>query len=238
MSKYDLAPLMARLEAQRDEKYADFNAGVVPGVESTAIGVRVPILRSIAREIVRADGWRDFLDATREHPLYELRMLHAMVLGGAKCEIAEKIALTDAFLPHVDNWSVCDTLCSSFKPKRGEHDALFAFVCACAESDIEFRKRFGYVMMMSHFHDAPYIGRVMETYRRFRHEGYYARMGAAWGLATLWLYARAEALAILEENLWDDFTHSKAIQKLRESYRVSDADKALVQTLKRRKVQK
>lgn len=236
MSEYILAPLLARLEEQRDEKYAAFNASLVPGVECAAIGVRVPALRALARERVRADDWRDFLDATRAESLYELRMLHAMVLGGAKCTIAEKIALTDAFLPHVDNWAVCDTLCTSFKPKKGEQEALFAFVRDCAGSEIEFRKRFGYVMLMSHFHDAPYIGPVMAIYRDFRHDGYYARMGAAWGLATLWLYAREDALSILRENLWDDFTHNRAIQKLRESYRVSDEDKALALSLKRRKV--
>lgn len=236
MSDYSLSPLMARLEALRDAQYADFNASVVPGVAPSALGVRVPALRAIAKEIVRADDWREFLDATREHPVYELRMLHAMVLGGAKCDIREKIALTEAFLPHIDNWAVCDTLCSSFKPKPHEREALFALVRDCARSDVEFRKRFGLVMMMSHFHDAPYIDEVMAIYRDFSHEGYYARMGAAWGLATLWLSAREDALAILTENLWDDFTHNKAIQKLRESYRVSDADKALTQALRRKKV--
>ena len=131
---------------------------------------------------------------------------------------------------------MCDTLCSSFKPKQRELDELFIFVCDCAASDIEFRKRFGLVMLMDYYREARFIPRVMAIYRDFRHEGYYARMGAAWGLATLWLFAREESLAILEENLWDDFTHNKAIQKMRESYRISDADKALVQSLKRKKV--
>ena len=236
MSVYDLSPLLARLEGLRDPKYADFSAGLIPGAEGRMIGVRTPALRSIAREIARAEGWRDFLEASRAHGVYELRLLHAMVLGGARCPIAEKIALIDAFLPQVDNWAVCDGLCSSFKPKKDERDALFEFVCDCAASDVEFRKRFGLIMMMARFHEPPFLSRVMAAYRDFRHDGYYARMGAAWGLATLWLYARNEALAILRENLWDDFTHNKAIQKLRESYRVSDADKALVLTLKREKI--
>ena len=235
MSTYDLTPLLARLEGLRDEKYAAFSAGLVPGLDGRALGVRMPALRGIAREIVRSEDWRDFLEASRNRTLYELRMLHAMVLGGARSPVAEKIALTDAFLPTVDNWAVCDALCSSFKPKKSELDPLFPFVCACAESDAEFRVRFGLVMMMDYYRESPYIERVMAVYRGFRHEGYYARMGAAWGLATLWLFAREEALAILRDGLWDDFTHNRAIQKLRESLRVSDADKALALSLKRRK---
>lgn len=236
MSVYDLMPLLGRLEAQRDEKYAVFNASIVPDANERMLGVRVPVLRGLSREIIRSDDWRDFLDATRGRPVYELRMLHAMVLGGAKCDIGEKLALVEAFLPHIENWSVCDALCTSFKPRKGESEALFPFVCQCARSDIEYRKRFGLVMMMSYFHDAPYLPTVMAIYRDFKHDGYYARMGAAWGLATLWLYAREDALSILTENLWDDFTHNKAIQKLKESYRVSDQDKALAQALRRKKV--
>ena len=235
MSAYDLSPLLDRLEALRDEKYAAFNASLVAGAATVAMGVRMPMLRAIAREIVRSDDWRDFLEASREHGVYEIRMLHAMALGGAKCPIEGKLGLIDAFLPFVDNWAVCDGLCSSLKPKKADRDALFRFVLACAESELEFRKRFGLVMMMAHYREEPYLHQVMAAYRAFHHEGYYARMGAAWGLATLWLFARDDALAILRDDLWDDFTHNKAIQKLRESYRVSEADKALALSLRRRK---
>ena len=235
MSTYDLAPLLEQLTALGDAKYAAFNASLVPG-SNAALGVRMPALRTIAKMIVRSDDWQAFLEVSRDHDLYEIGMLHAMVLGGAKCPIDEKIALTDVFLPHVDNWAVCDALCSSFKPKSSDLEALFPFVRACAGSDIEFRKRFGLVMMMDYYRQEPYLRQVMAAYRAFHHEGYYARMGAAWGLATLWLYAREDALNILTGNLWDDFTHNRAIQKLRESYRVSDADKSLVQSLRRKKV--
>ena len=235
MSEYDLSPLLSRLNDMGDAQYAAFNAGIVPGLQYDMLGVRTPMLHAIAKEIIRSGDWRGFLGASREHNVYEVRMLHGMVLGGAKCPIEEKIRLTDAFLPFIDNWAVCDTFVTCFKPRKGEHDILFAFLKACAASEIEFRKRFGYIMMMRHFGKAPYLHEVMAIYRGFKHEGYYARMGAAWGLATLWLADREGCLAILTENLWDDFTHNKAIQKLRESYRVSDEDKALVLTLKRKK---
>ena len=232
-ASFDLEPLTARLEAMADAKYRDFHASLVPDMRVRFLGVRVPALRAIAKELLRGD-WRGFLEASRESALYELRLLHAFVLGGAKCPIGEKIALADAFLPYVDNWAVCDGLCASFKPRAGEREALFPFALACADSDIEFRKRFGLVMLFSCFAEDPWAGQTLAAYRRFAHPGYYARMGAAWGLATLWLTQRDAALAILEDGVWDDFTHNKAIQKLRESWRVSDADKALLATLRRK----
>ena len=71
----------------------------------------MPALREVAKAILASD-WRGFLEVSRSHPLYELRMLHAMVLGGAKCQIEEKLTLIDAFLLHIDNWALCDGLCN------------------------------------------------------------------------------------------------------------------------------
>ena len=232
MGMYDMDALVARLRGMGDAAYADFNAGLVPGIEGNALGVRMPALRSLAREIAK-DDWRDFLEKSRSHPIYEVRMLHGMVLGVAKCDIQEKIRLTDAFIPYIDNWAVCDGYISSLKLKGGDREPMFDYACACAGSDIEYRNRFGMVTLMRHYGDAEHIGKVLEVYRGFHHDGYYARMGAAWGLATLWLSDRAGCLAILEENLWDEYTHNKAIQKLCESRRVSDEDKALARSLTR-----
>jgi hypothetical protein len=39
---------------------------------------------------------------------------------------------------------------------------------------------------------------------------------------------------LLQENNLDDFTHNKAIQKIRESFRVSKEDKEMLNGLKRK----
>ena len=81
MSEYDLSPLIDRLNGLKDAQYAAFNAGVVPGLQYDMLGVRMPMLHAIAKEIIRLSDWRGFLDASRGHSIYEVRMLHAMVLG-------------------------------------------------------------------------------------------------------------------------------------------------------------
>ena len=229
---FDMDALTGRLEALSDPGYRDFNLSLVPGVDAPSLGIRLPVLRSIGRELM-GGNWRAFLESSRSHPLFEVRMLHGIVLGGARCPIDEKIGLLDAFLPCVDNWAVCDTLCSSLKPKASEKDALFGFMCDCAASDEEFRKRFGLIMMMNRYREDAYAPAVLAAYRSFSHPGYYARMGAAWGLATLFLFQREGVLDILESGCLDDFTHNKAIQKARESYRVSDEDKRMLSGLRR-----
>ena len=41
-------------------------------------------------------------------------------------------------------------------------------------------------------------------------------------------------MELFQNNELDDFTYNKALQKCRESFRVSDADKALLQNMKRK----
>ena len=229
---FDMEALIAHLETLSDSQYRSFNLSLIPNHGMDALGVRVPLLRAVAKDISKGD-WRAFLSASCSHPLHEIRMLHAIVLGNARCPIEEKIQLIDTFLPCVNNWAVCDALCASCRPRRTDEGNLFELVCACANSGLEFRKRFGLVMMMNHYRDDLWADRVLAAYSGFNSPYYYARMGAAWGLATLFLYQREGVLSILRSDALDVFTHNMAIRKLRESRRVAEPDKRMLSTLLR-----
>lgn len=229
---YNIDSLVARLKGMADEKYRKFNEGLIPGTENTSLGVRLPMLRALAKEILRED-WLSFLDASRSHPVFEARMLHGIVLGSAKCGIEERIDLIEAFLPFINNWAVCDTFCSTVKPSPADKEIFFPFVCRCAASDMEYRKRFGLVMMIQYYREDRWADDVFCAYSGFRHEGYYARMAAAWGLATLYIFHKDRVLEIIRSNTLDRFTHNKAIQKMIESYRISDEDKQMLRALRR-----
>ena len=64
---------------------------------------------------------------------------------------------------------------------------------------------------------------------------YYAKMGVAWALATAMAKFPQKTLAFFKSSSVkiDSWTYNKAIQKMCESYRVSDKIKALVRKLKR-----
>ena len=57
-----------RLYLLRDEKYQKFQSKLCPGVENI-IGVRIPKLRQIAKEIAKGD-WREFLIQAKDCLLY------------------------------------------------------------------------------------------------------------------------------------------------------------------------
>lgn len=89
-----------------DEKYKKFHSGLCPNIDNI-IGVRLPKLREIAKEIAKGD-WRDFL-ATSSNDYYEEVMINGLVIAYAKCDVDEKLNYIESFVPKIDNWAICDS---------------------------------------------------------------------------------------------------------------------------------
>ena len=83
--------LRERLLAQSEPDYRAFASSLLPGVEHV-MGVRIPKLRRLAREIARGD-WRTYL-RTAEELYFEERMLQGLVIGYAPCDAEERLAWT------------------------------------------------------------------------------------------------------------------------------------------------
>lgn len=58
-------------------------------------------------------------------------------------------------------------------------------------------------------------------------------MAQAWLISIMYIKFREKTLEYLKENSLDTWTHNKAIQKIRESTRVSKEDKEFLLTFKR-----
>lgn len=102
------------------------------------------------------------------------------------------------------------------------------------ESENEFEQRVVAVMLMDHFMTEDYIEKDLEVWDSLKHEGYYCKMGVAWAIATAYAKFPEQTHAFLQNNHLDDFTYNKAIQKMLESYRVTEEAKKLLRTMKRR----
>ena len=95
-----------------EPKYMKFTSALMPGVENV-LGIRLPVLRSIAKEIAAGD-WRAYL-AEAEDFYFEERMLQGLVIGCARCTPAEKLEHVARFVPKINNWAVCDCFCWRLK---------------------------------------------------------------------------------------------------------------------------
>jgi len=233
MHLFNLDALIRELQPFADDEYRRFNERLTPGIEGRNLGIRMPELRKIAGRLLKSDP-QGFLDASLRSDLHEIHLLYAIVLARSKLDTAERIQRLRAFLPSISNWAVCDLLCIELKPAPEQLDAYLTLIDDCAHSDMEFVVRFALVMLMYYYHSDARIEHTLDILSDFRHEGYYARMGAAWALSMLFVRQREKVLRFLRSDMLDPVTHNKAIQKCIESRQVSEEDKRLLRALRRK----
>ncbi len=213
-----------------DIEYGKFSASLNPGC-GNIIGVRIPVLRKMAKEIASVN-WKEYLDNAVDDTFEEI-MLQGLVLGYAKGKIDDILVYTEEFIPKIDNWSVCDTFCNTFKIARRYPDEVWEFLMKYMSKQEEFPLRVVTIMMMNHFLEDAYIDKVLYAYNTMKHDGYYFKMGIAWGLATAYVKYPDKVMAFMKDNTLDDFTFNKTIQKMQESFRISTGDKKILKAMKR-----
>lgn len=221
--------IIKKLYELADEKYADFQAKLTPNVDRNLfIGVRVPNVRKLAKEIYKSGQYDDFLKEL-PHKYYDENMLHGLLISEIK-DYEEAISETDKFLPYVDNWAVCDIM--SPKVFKKHKAALIEKIIEWSNSNESYTIRFGIEMLMSHYLDDDFKIEYLEIPAAVRSEEYYVNMMIAWFFATALTKQWDATISYIENSKLQKWTHNKTIQKAIESYRISDEQKVYLRTLK------
>ena len=214
-----------------DKKYQKFHSSLCPGINNF-IGIRVPVLRKYAKELIKEYSISEILNDIDDE-LYEEIMLQAMVIGLSKDGFEEKKGYIEEFIPKIDNWAICDVFCAGLKPKKNELSLVWKFIKKYLKSKKEYELRFSIVMMLDYFIIDEYIESVIEEIDKIKVDKYYVQMAIAWCLSICYIKYPKETMRYLKNNNLDDFTYNKAIQKIRESYRVSKEEKEILNKMKR-----
>ncbi len=213
----------------QDTAYRDFQAKLIPAVEpGTVIGVRTPLLRSMAKKLAKKEEIGAFLEVL-PHAYFDENQLHAFIISERK-DFAQCMAELTRFLPFVDNWATCDQLSPKvFKKHRQE---LLPYIREWIASDRTYVVRFAVGMLMEHFLDDDFNMAYPEMVSGIRSEEYYVNMMIAWYFATALAKQYEAALPFIEEVRLAPWTHNKAIQKAIESNRITAQQKAYLRGLK------
>ena len=221
--------IQAGLFELQDTEYRDFHAGLMPTVDKEkVIGVRTPVLRKYAGELSGQPEAQEFLK-TLPHTYYEENNLHGFLLEKIK-DYDTCMGEMKKFLPYIDNWATCD----GWAPKVfGRHkEELIKEIPGWLESGQTYVIRFGVNMLMRFFLDEDFKPEYAEKVAAIRSEEYYVKMVVAWYFATALAKQYDAVIPFLEERRLENWTHQKTIQKARESYRISPAQKEYLKTLK------
>lgn len=209
------------------KRVSAFNASLIPD-EDLIYGLTMNEIRNVAKKIGNPLCFMEVND----YSSYELKQIQACLISRIK-DIEIALIAFEKFMPYVDSWAVCDNLCQSFKLAKKYPDKVLGLLRKYYADKHEFIVRIVAVMLMTYYLDDKYIDEVLNVYDRLYLEDYYAKMAVAWGLATAMAKQRAKTYMYLLDNHLDDWTYNKAIQKMIESYRISDEDKAILKKMKR-----
>lgn len=204
-----------------DNDYAVFQRRLTPTAYKIE-GIRVPVLRGIAKNA--GDEGRAAILAATEFCSFEEVLVYGFAAGYIEDtdELKEKI---DFMLPLFDNWAHVDTITSSLKTIKKHRAEFLKKYEPLKNAEAVFARRFLAVMLLDHYMNDEYSGRVLDIYREITPGDYYVDTAVAWGLSVLIIKRRDETLASLVRGDFTPLTTGKAVQKAIESCRVSDEDK-------------
>ena len=217
------------LLALQDISYADFQAKLTPNIpRDLFIGVRVPELRKLAKKVAEEPETSKFLK-NLPHKYYDENMLQGLLISEIK-DYDACIVAVDEFLPYVDNWAVCDIMSPKIFKKNKK--ALLEKIKEWSASEKTYTCRFGIEMLMSHFLDDDFKPEYLEIALSVNSEDYYVQMMVAWFFATALAKEWDATIKYIEDHRLDRWTHNKAIQKARESKRITPKEKEYLKSLK------
>lgn len=216
-----------------DSEYAKFNQKLCPDTKKKMLGIRVPLLRKLAQKIVKEYNWQEFLKQADDNYFEEV-LLQGLVIGYAKIPIDEKLEYIKWFVPKIDSWAISDTFCPTLKIKPQDLPKVWEFIQSYLNASQEFYVRFAVIMMLDYYITDEYVDNVIEKLDKISHEGYYVKMAVAWTVCEIGIKFNEKAMKYLKgENHLDKFTFNKALQKMRESYRIDPKQKEILKQMKR-----
>ena len=236
------------LKKLSDKSYAQFTEKLIPGLSKELLGVRLPILRKMAKDLVKKKDYHFYLKSQDEKYMEEV-MLKGLIIGyGTAMEgnIHEALRLLDEFAGQIDNWSVCDSFCTSFTIVEKHRDEVFSHLKFFLQFGSEYTVRLALVLFLNYYIRLDVNGNKIKRRRQVKLEDlekeeldvnpwlstilleidrdfgsdYYAQMAAAWFLSesfNVYPYEIYNFLSEKEKRYLDEKTYNLAIRKIKES---------------------
>lgn len=218
------------LSQMANERNQKFNENIIPN-EKYILGIPVPLLRKIAKDISKLNYEKVFQFSMKYH---EEKLIRGFIIGYVKEDFSKILSRLHDFSFYMDNWAIVDCTVVTLKLFQKNHEEGYRFILSMLESDQEFQIRLGIVLLLFHYMNEEYIDRIFAIIPTISHEGYYVKMAVAWLICECFVKFKAKTKGLFQEDL-DVFIHNKAISKICDSFRVSKEDKEFLKTLRKNK---
>jgi Predicted DNA alkylation repair enzyme len=220
-----------RLHEQAESDYKVFNERIIP-THYEILGIRMPALKKLAKELAQDPDVNIYLD-NAEFTTYEHVLLYGLTLGQVKhLSVEELFAYLDPLILKFDNWAHVDTLVSAFGLLKKHREAVLEHYLPMKTHEGEFTKRFFVILLMDYFMDEESIDSTLQHWQEVPQGQYYVDMAIAWAISVGLVKHYDNTLAVLKQQSFSKFVHNKAIQKARESCRISPDTKDFLNRMK------
>ena len=168
----------------QDKKYKEFHSSLVLNSKYKMIGIRVPIMRDIAKKIAKGNI-EEFLKHA-QNKYYEEVMIQGLVISHIKDENVFYKHFKQ-YIEKIDNWALCDSFCSSIKIVRKYEDKYFKETIKMAQDEKEFVSRVGLIIVLNHFISEKNLDEIYNVLNKIQSEKFYINMAEAWLLCEMYI---------------------------------------------------
>ncbi len=225
-----MTDILNELKNLSEESYKEFNVKIIP-TSQNVLGVRLPLLRQVAKRIAKENPL-EFIASDKQN-VYEMVMLEGLVLAALKEPFVDLLPQIEDFLAKIDNWGHIDSVFGSFKSIKKDPEGVMQVVLKWLESEHEFVVRAALVILLGYYVEEKYLNTVFRLSQQVTHKAYYVHMANSWLISVCMAKYPEQTIEFFKANTLDAKTHNKAIQKSRESFRVSQEHKDLLLVLKK-----
>lgn len=217
----------------QDKEYMEFNKKICPDTKLKMLGIRVPKLRQLAKEILKEYSRQEALKNIG-NTYFEEIMLKGFIIGYSKDTFKNKEKDIKNHIKLIDSWAISDTFVPTIKPKISELEEVYEFLKPYLKSSKEFEVRVAVIFLLDYFITEKYVDEVLTLLDEIENDKYYVQMAVAWTLAEIGIKFNDKLMNYLKsKNNLDKFTYNKTLQKLIESRRISNEQKLILKKMKK-----
>ncbi len=213
------------------QSLSQFSAKLTP-TKYKILGIPVPVMKMIAKQICLGDI-QQYLDVSLTKMSFEEVMIYGMVVAISKIDDDIKIKYLTKWSGIIDNWAHTDCVGAMLKNVKHKQNKYIDFIAELLVSEQEFRIRLAIVLLLDYYLDDNYVDYAISQVSKIDDNQYYISMAIAWFISILFVKYKDKAIELLNNNTFNTQTINRAVQKIRDSLRVSPQDKQYVLQFKK-----
>lgn len=230
-SYYEYVNYLTCLEVKENSK--KFTTNIYNDKIKETLGIKIPILRSIAKEILKTDVDSFILQALKDSKYVEEDIILGFVIALKKENMNSKFINIQKFIPKITSWAICDSFVPSLKCVKKYRKEYLEFIEKFIDENNEFSTRFFIVSLLDYYIEDDTIDYVLNKLNSLHSDYYYIKMAIAWAICEAYIYYPEKTKNLLLNNDIDNFTFNKAISKICDSYRITKENKEILKKLRR-----